>query len=232
MSNLLSSSSGGHLALSTASLVETSNENTCTAEQQNLTKLEQNEQVLDCPVTINNNNTTLLAPTTKTSLLIKQKAIQTSGTSSNSNSSSNIVVNLNSNQRTTNSVIAPPTPDPAHTYANNLSNNKYMATDVANTLYSSSSRSSIASPALISKSRREEFHIFYQKCMRGISHSINIIKAVMMRLVFSLHSLIAIVFVYWVKEDEWYLVNLVGVVFLQMELFITIIRRKGREPRW
>ena len=81
-------------------------------------------------------------------------------------------------------------------------------------------------------SHREEFQLYYQKCMRGISHSINIIKAVMMRLIFSLHSLIAIIYVYFIKQDEWYLVNIVGVVFLCIELFVTIIKRKGREPRW
>ncbi|CAF0834604.1 unnamed protein product [Brachionus calyciflorus] len=80
--------------------------------------------------------------------------------------------------------------------------------------------------------RKEDFQIFYQKCMRGLSHSINIIKALVMRLVFSLHSLIAIIYVYLVKQDEWYFMNFVGVVFLLIELFITIIRRKGREPRW
>ena len=81
-------------------------------------------------------------------------------------------------------------------------------------------------------SRKEELQMLYQKFLRGVSHSINIIKAVMMRLIFSLHSLIAIVYVYIVKQDEWYFVNIVGVVFLLIELFITIIKRKGKEPRW
>jgi hypothetical protein len=81
-------------------------------------------------------------------------------------------------------------------------------------------------------SRKEEFRMYYQKFLRGVAHSINIIKAVMMRLIFSLHSLIAIVYVYIVRQDEWYFVNIVGVVFLLIELFITIIKRKGKEPRW
>jgi hypothetical protein len=55
---------------------------------------------------------------------------------------------------------------------------------------------------------------------------------VTMRLVFSLHSLIAIVYVYLVREDEWYFVNVIGVVFMLIELFITVIKRKGKEPRW
>jgi len=80
--------------------------------------------------------------------------------------------------------------------------------------------------------RKEEFHYYYNKCMRTISHSINIIKAVTMRLVFSLHSLIAIVYVYLVREDEWYFVNVIGVVFMLIEVLITVIKRKGKEPRW
>ena len=70
------------------------------------------------------------------------------------------------------------------------------------------------------------------KCIRGVKHSINIIQAVLMRVIFSLHSIVAIIFVYFVKQEEWYLVNLVGVVFLGIELFVTIIKRRGKEPRW
>ena len=78
--------------------------------------------------------------------------------------------------------------------------------------------------------RKEELQQFYQKLLRMINDSINIIKAVVMRLVFSLHSIIAISYVYIVKRDEWYFVNVVGVVFLLIELFITIIKRRGHEP--
>ena len=82
------------------------------------------------------------------------------------------------------------------------------------------------------KNKKEEVLYYYNKCLIGISHSINIIKAVMMRVIFSLHSLIAIVYVFLVKKDEWYFINIVGVVFMIIELFVTIIKRKGREPRW
>ena len=70
------------------------------------------------------------------------------------------------------------------------------------------------------------------KCLKALSHSINIIKALIMRLVFSLHSFIAICTVYVVNQELWCLVNVVGVVFLIIELFVTIIRRKGKEPKW
>ena len=79
---------------------------------------------------------------------------------------------------------------------------------------------------------KDNFKLYYQLCIRGISHSINIIQALMMRIIFSLHSLIAIGYVYLVKQDEWYLVNIIGVVFLYIELFVTIFKRKGKEPGW
>jgi len=75
-----------------------------------------------------------------------------------------------------------------------------------------------------------DFKYYFNTCIKGISHSINIIQALLMRLIFSLHSLIAIGYVYLVKQDEWYLVNIIGVVFLFIELFVTIIQRKGKEP--
>jgi hypothetical protein len=81
-------------------------------------------------------------------------------------------------------------------------------------------------------SHREEIEYYYNKCMVTLSHSFNIIKAMMMRVVFSLHSFIAIVYVFFVKKDEWYFLNFLGVVFLMIEMFVTIVKRKGREPRW
>lgn len=80
--------------------------------------------------------------------------------------------------------------------------------------------------------RKEELRLWYQKLIKTINHSINIIQAVMLRILFSLHSLVAIFYVFLVKQDEWYLVNIIGVVFLGIELFITIVKRKGKEPRW
>ena len=81
-------------------------------------------------------------------------------------------------------------------------------------------------------SRKEEMRLFFRRLKKAIYHSINIIQAVFMRVVFSLHSLIAIFYVFVIKKDEWYLLNVIGVVFLSIELFITIVKRKGKEPRW
>ncbi len=81
-------------------------------------------------------------------------------------------------------------------------------------------------------SKKQNLKTYYEQFLITLNHSLNIIKASMMRLIFSLHSLIAISYVYLVKQDEWYFVNIVGVVFLIIELLITIIKRRGQEPRW
>jgi membrane-associated HD superfamily phosphohydrolase len=47
-----------------------------------------------------------------------------------------------------------------------------------------------------------------------------------------LHSLIAVCVVYAVNNELWSFVNVVGVVFLIIDLFVTVSRRKGKEPRW
>ncbi len=82
------------------------------------------------------------------------------------------------------------------------------------------------------RSENQNFDTFYERFLVTLNHSLNIIQASMMRLIFSLHSLIAISYVFLVKQDEWYFVNIVGVVFLIIELLVTIIKRRGQEPRW
>lgn len=82
------------------------------------------------------------------------------------------------------------------------------------------------------KLTKEDISVGCKKCFKALTHSINIIKAVLMRLVFSLHSFIAIYIMYTINHELWCLVNIVGVVFLLIELFITIIKRKGKEPKW
>ncbi len=79
---------------------------------------------------------------------------------------------------------------------------------------------------------KQKLRLWYRRLVKAINHSIILIQAVMLRILFSLHSLIAIFYVFLVKQDEWYLVNVVGVIFLGIELFVTIVKRKGKEPRW
>ncbi|CAF1147572.1 unnamed protein product [Rotaria magnacalcarata] len=71
-----------------------------------------------------------------------------------------------------------------------------------------------------------------RQCGRWICHSIDILKATIMRVIFALHATIAIVRIVVTKGDYWYLLNMCGVNFLLIELIITIVKRKGKEPKW
>ena len=66
-----------------------------------------------------------------------------------------------------------------------------------------------------------------RECGRWICHSFDILKAIIIRLVFALHATIAVIRIVYIKGDYWYLLNLCGVNFLLIELIITIIKRKG-----
>ncbi|UJR36406.1 hypothetical protein I4U23_029129 [Adineta vaga] len=71
-----------------------------------------------------------------------------------------------------------------------------------------------------------------RECGRWICHSFDILKAILMRLIFALHATIAIARIVITKGDYWYLLNMCGVNFLLIELIITIVKRKGKEPKW
>lgn len=66
-----------------------------------------------------------------------------------------------------------------------------------------------------------------RECGRWICHSFDILKAIIIRVIFALHALIAIIRIVIAKGDYWYLLNLCGVNFLLIELVITIVKRKG-----
>ncbi|CAF0781651.1 unnamed protein product [Adineta ricciae] len=69
-------------------------------------------------------------------------------------------------------------------------------------------------------------------CGRWICHSFDILKAILMRVIFALHATIAIIRIVVTKGDYWYLLNMCGVNFLLIELIVTIVKRKGKEPKW
>ncbi|CAF2631059.1 unnamed protein product [Rotaria sp. Silwood2] len=69
-------------------------------------------------------------------------------------------------------------------------------------------------------------------CGRWICHSFDILKAIIIRVIFALHATIAIIRIVIAKGDYWYLLNMCGVNFLLIELVITVITRKGKEPKW
>lgn len=67
-----------------------------------------------------------------------------------------------------------------------------------------------------------------RECGRWICHSFDILKAILMRVIFALHATIAIIRIVVTKGDYWYLLNMCGVNFLLIELIVTIVKRKGR----
>ena len=65
------------------------------------------------------------------------------------------------------------------------------------------------------------------ECGRRICHSLDILKAILMRVIFALHATIAIIRIVITKGDYWYLLNMCGVNFLLIELIVIIIKRQG-----
>ena len=67
-----------------------------------------------------------------------------------------------------------------------------------------------------------------RQCGRWICHSFDILKAIIIRCVFCVHAMIAIVRIVIIKNEYWYLLNMCGVTFILIELMVTIIKRKGQ----
>ena len=65
-----------------------------------------------------------------------------------------------------------------------------------------------------------------------ISKSFDLIRSILIRIVFSIHALVAICMVCYVKNELWYLVNSVGVVFLLIEWFVIAFRHGGKDLPW
>ena len=66
-----------------------------------------------------------------------------------------------------------------------------------------------------------------RECGRWICHSLDILKAILMRVIFALHATIAIILIVTTEGNYWYLLNMCGVNFLLIELIVTIIKRQG-----
>lgn len=65
-----------------------------------------------------------------------------------------------------------------------------------------------------------------------ISKSFDLIRSIFIRIVFGIHALVAISMVCYVKNELWYLVNSVGVVFLMIEWFVIAFRHGGQDLPW
>lgn len=65
-----------------------------------------------------------------------------------------------------------------------------------------------------------------------ISTSFDLIRSILIRLVFCIHLLVAVCLVCYVKNDLWYFVNSVGVVFIVIEWFAITLKHKGKDLEW
>lgn len=65
-----------------------------------------------------------------------------------------------------------------------------------------------------------------------IKTSFDLIRSMSIRIIFSIHSLIAICLVCWVENDLWYFVNSVGIVFMGIEYVVVALPRGGKDLFW
>jgi hypothetical protein len=65
-----------------------------------------------------------------------------------------------------------------------------------------------------------------------VSKSFDLIRSILIRVVFGIHALVAICMVCYVKNELWYFVNSVGVIFLIIEWFVIAFRHSGKDLPW
>jgi hypothetical protein len=73
---------------------------------------------------------------------------------------------------------------------------------------------------------------FFRSVYSFITRSLDLIRAISIRIIFGIHSLVAISLVCFVRNDLWYLVNSVGIVFLGIEWFIIVTNNDGKDLQW
>ncbi len=73
---------------------------------------------------------------------------------------------------------------------------------------------------------------FFDTAIAFISTSFDLIRSILIRVVFSIHLLVATCLVCFVRNDLWYLVNTVGIVFIVIEFFIIALQNGGKDLPW
>ena len=68
---------------------------------------------------------------------------------------------------------------------------------------------------------------FFDRFVSFILISFDLIRSILIRICFSIHIAVAVVFVALVKNDTWYLVNLVGIAFIAIEWFFCALKNGG-----
>jgi hypothetical protein len=65
----------------------------------------------------------------------------------------------------------------------------------------------------------EEKKSFMDSLIKFISKSFDLIRSILIRVVFGTHLFVAICLVCFVRNELWYLVNMVGIIFIVIEWF-------------
>ena len=65
-----------------------------------------------------------------------------------------------------------------------------------------------------------------------VSTSFDLIRSILIRIVFSMHIIIAVGMVSFIKNELWYLVNLVGIVFIVIEWAFFALKNGGKDQPW
>jgi hypothetical protein len=73
---------------------------------------------------------------------------------------------------------------------------------------------------------------FIDRVLSFILTSFDLIRSVLIRVFFALHITLAVSMVAFLKNDLWYLVNLVGIMFIGIEWFFCALKNGGQDQPW
>jgi hypothetical protein len=73
---------------------------------------------------------------------------------------------------------------------------------------------------------------FIDRVLSFILTSFDLIRSVLIRVFFALHITLAVSMVAFLKNDLWYLVNLVGIMFIGIEWFFCALKNGGKDQPW
>jgi hypothetical protein len=65
-----------------------------------------------------------------------------------------------------------------------------------------------------------------------ITTSLDLVRSIAIRIIFCIHSLIAIILVCFVRNELWYFVNSVGIVFIILEFMTIALKNGGKDLFW
>ena len=71
-----------------------------------------------------------------------------------------------------------------------------------------------------------------RKTYAFVTTSFDLIRSAAIRVIFCLHSLLAIILVCFVRNELWYFVNTVGIVFMIIEFVTIALKNGGKDLFW